>query len=46
MASALPDKELEQSEVMSEFAIFAAHMKVSTDGGGCSGEMRRSSELL
>ena len=33
MASALPDKELEQSEVMSEFAIFAAHMKVSTDGG-------------
>jgi len=33
MASALPDKELEQSEVMSELAILAAHMKVSTDGG-------------
>jgi hypothetical protein len=34
MASALPDRELEQSEVMSELAIFATHMKVSTDGGG------------
>ena len=34
MASALPDKELEQSEVMSELAIFATHMKVWSDCRG------------
>ena len=32
MVSHLPSRELER-EVMNELAVFAAHVKVSTDGG-------------